>query len=78
MTSWIIITYIPDCDLPHLKCKIDYVKVGAYKDRLSDRAMSELLINDRSCGSNKNDGHKLDWHNFELSTHRYIKTCMAT
>ena len=34
--------------------------------------MPELLLNDRDCKSDKNDGHKLDWYNFEVSIHRYI------
>ncbi|KXJ05215.1 hypothetical protein AC249_AIPGENE3639, partial [Exaiptasia diaphana] len=37
--------------------------------------MPELLLNDRDCTSDKNDGHKLDWYKFEVSIHSLACRC---
>lgn len=56
-------------DLPHSTCERNYDKVGGFIER-NDRVMPEMLVNDRDCSSDKNDGHKLDWNKFEQSIHR--------
>jgi len=61
-------------DLPHTTCERNYEKVGGFIER-DDRVLSDLLVNDRDCTSDRNDGHRLDWNQFEQSIHSLACRC---
>ena len=54
--------------LPHTKCKRSYKKLGCFE--ADSKLFDELLINDRDKRSSKNDGHSLNWRQWEASIHR--------
>lgn len=48
-------------------CDYEYKKVGCYEDRNGDRALPEMLANERDKHSIYYNGHDLnwfDWHNY--------------
>ncbi|KAK3700598.1 hypothetical protein QZH41_010513 [Actinostola sp. cb2023] len=61
-------------DLPHTKCERPYEKVGGFIEK-TERVLTELLLNDRDCTSDKNDGHVLDWNAFTASVHSLACRC---
>ena len=55
--------------LPHTTCERTWEKVGCFRDR-KNRALPELLVNDRDKNSKYNDGHRLNWKQWNDSLHR--------
>lgn len=55
--------------LPHTKCVRTYKKLGCFG--ASSKPLDELLITDRDGRSPKNDGHRLNWKEWEESIHRF-------
>ena len=60
--------------LPHTKCERTWEKVGCFKEisKNGRRTLPVLLVNDRDPKSKAYDGHRIDWHAYEESMHRYI------
>ncbi|XP_067043783.1 von Willebrand factor A domain-containing protein 2-like [Acropora muricata] len=70
------ITYTIDAvtpPLPHTKCKRSYKKLGCFEADL--KLFDELLITDRDKRSSKNDGHSLNWKQWEASIHSLACRC---
>jgi hypothetical protein len=61
--------FVRTASLPHTQCQRTYEKVGGFTEK-DARSMNELLVNDRDITSDENDGHVLNWNEFEASIHR--------
>ncbi|XP_031566626.1 uncharacterized protein LOC116301675 [Actinia tenebrosa] len=64
--------------LPHTTCKRSYEKIGGFAEVDDDtRALNTLLLSDTMATSDVNDGHILDWDEWEASIHSLACRCAA-
>ena len=61
--------------LPHSTCERRFEKIGCFVDNTGQqgalRTLPVLLVNDRDPTSDAYDGHRLDWHKWPESIHRF-------
>ena len=61
--------------LPHSTCERKFEKIGCFVDNTGQqgalRTLPVLLVNDRDPTSDAYDGHRLDWHKWPESIHRF-------
>ena len=52
-------------DEPHCSCRVTYKAVGCEIDKANDRALPEMLLNERDKYSPYYDGFDVDWANWD-------------
>lgn len=56
-------------------CSVRYKPVGCKIDKRHDRALSEMLINERDVHSNHYNGIDVDWYNFDTYLPAFACRC---